>query len=136
MYFVNIASPYALAATTSFQKLAPTTTATTLKNFTNATGKLTYTGASGSRILIASNFSVDQATGSTKDINMVIYKNGVAEAGSEIIFETSSGDKRSAEIHWDTTIATDDYFEVYLKMSSAANVNLYNFYVSITGIVS
>lgn len=125
--FVNTTTPYVLAATTSFAKAAPTTTASghPIQVTEATTARLTYTGIETEHFDVVCGLSLDQATGSNKDVSIAIAKNGTAIALSEQITTTVSGQKQSIGVHADVSLATNDYVEVFIKISAAANVNVY-----------
>lgn len=127
IYFSNFGAPYTLAATTSYQKVNPTTTATgeniVITEGTNA--RLTYTGISDIHLDLVFAASFDQSTGSAKDVYISLYKNGVLVPGSESAITTTSGEKVMVSLHKDVHTTTNDYYEVYCKVSAAATVNFY-----------
>ena len=127
--FVDTATPYVLAATTSFAKAAPTTTASgTPEEITEATtARLTYTGATAKHFFIDCRLSVDHAAGADRDISISIAKNGTAIANTEQIATCSSGFKTMIASIADITLTTNDYIEVFLKISTAGNINVYSF---------
>lgn len=133
-YDSTLASPYALSGTTSFQKLAPTTvaggSAALMTEGTNA--RLTYTGTSTVPITFTYNVSFSIGS-STKDVTMCIYKNGVAVNAHSIASVASSG-KVCVSGTTGVSMATNDYVEVFAKISSADTINVYSF--QLTGFVS
>lgn len=127
--FVNIATPYVLAATTSFTKAAPTTTPSAAGvEFTESTnGRLTYTGAATEHFDVVCGLSLDHAAGVNRDVSIAIAKNGTVIALSEQINTCATGNKVALGVHADTHLATNDYVEVFVKISAAGNVNIYCF---------
>lgn len=127
IYFSNFGTPYTLAATTSYQKVAPTTTvgggSIVITEGTNS--RLTYTGAADIHLDLVFAATFDQSTGSNKDIYIALYKNGVVVPGSEAAVTTVSGEKMLSSLHRDVHTTNGDYFEVYCKVSAAATVNFY-----------
>jgi hypothetical protein len=127
VHFYNLGTPYTLTYPSTFTKVAPTTTAGGISsNFTEATtARLTYTGTDTVPIFITYSISVDQTTGSNRDLIAAIYKNGVVDNGYSVITTTSS------QIHnmVGTTVvslATNDYIELYMLNNGASgNVRIY-----------
>jgi hypothetical protein len=126
--FVDYTTPYSLAATTSYAKVAATTIAGgSPTNFTEGTNaRLTYTGTVSSDLDFVIAVIADQSTGSGKDIYVALYKNGTAVPYTETAVTTVSGSKLQISVHTDVTAAQNDYFEIYCKISSAATVNFYS----------
>lgn len=133
-YDSTLASPYVLSATTSFQKLAPTTVAggaaALMTEGTNA--RLTYTGTDTVPVTFIYNVSFSIG-GSSKDVTLCIYKNGVAVNAHSIGSVASSG-KICLSGTTGVTVSTNDYVEVFAKISSADTINVYSF--QLTGFVS
>lgn len=136
-YFTNFTTPYTLAATTAYQKVAATTTPDgSPVAFTEGTNtSLTYTGTSAIHLDIVMQADFDQSTGSNKDIFLALYKNGVLVTGSETVVTTTSGSKVPSSMHRDVHAAPGDVFEMYCKISAAASVNFYtiNLMASVAG---
>lgn len=126
-YFSNFGTPYSLAATTSYQKIAATTIASgaSIAFTENTDTSLTYTGTSDIHLDIVFQASYDQSTGSDKDIYTALYKNGVIVAGGEVALTTVSGQKVLSSMHRDIHATTGDIFTLYCKVSAAATVNFY-----------
>jgi len=132
--FVNTASPYAMTgATTSFTKCAPTTVGSghSIEVTEATTARLTYIGADVEHFSVHGNVSVDQATGSDKDISIAFAKNGVVVTSSEQVHTTTSSKKVSITSFATVLLTTNDYVELFVKISSAATVNVYCFSLSI-----
>lgn len=128
-YFYNIASPYTLTVTgTGWQKINATTTAGGSSQLVTegTNSRLTYTGTNTVDLDIVFNMSIDQASGSHKDIEMAIYKNGAVVDGSHVISTSKSGEKLVMSSHADVEMATNDYVEVYAKNhSGSGDINVY-----------
>lgn len=127
IYFSNFGAPYVLAATTSYAKINATTTASgsavAMTEGTNC--RLTYTGAGAIHLDIVFGATFDQSTGANKDVYIALYKNGALVPGSEAAVTTVSGEKVLTSLHRDVHAVANDYFEIYCKISAAANVNFY-----------
>lgn len=123
----TLAAPYTLAATTSYQKLAPTTTGQgSPALFTEGTNaRLTYTGVD--TVSMAINYNVSLNIGSSaKDVTLAVYKNGVL-ANARTVSTTSSSTKINMSGMTTVDMATNDYVEVYAKISATDTINVYGF---------
>lgn len=128
IYFYNIASPYTLTYPSAFTKLAPTTTAKgSASNITEGTNaRLTYTGTTTGKLDIVFNLSLDQASGSNRDVELALYKNGTLVNGSNVVITTTSGQKHSLSCHADVTVVNTDYVEVWAKnLGGSGDVRVY-----------
>lgn len=130
VYFYNISTPYTLTYPSTFTKAAPTTTASgtsvLITEGTNA--RLTYTGTAAAVLDVVFTLSLDQATGSSRDVEAAIYKNGSLVNGSNAIITVSSGDKHSITCHADVPVVTNDYVEVYVKNAGASgDIRIYTY---------
>ena len=121
----TLAAPYTLAATTAYQKLAPTTTAQgSPALFTEGTNaRLTYTGVTTVSMAINYNLSLNIGS-SAKDVTIAIYKNGSITNG-RAVSTTSSSTKINLCSMTILEMATNDYVEVYAKISTNDTINLY-----------
>lgn len=137
IYFSNFSTPYSLAETTAYQKVAATTTVSgdAIAITEGTDSKLTYIGVPDIYLDVVFQASFDQSTGSAKDVYVSIYKNGTLVPGSEIALTTTSGEKVSVACHKDIHVSTNDYIEIYSKVSSNATVNYYtiNLFASMAG---
>lgn len=123
----TLAAPYQLSATTSYQKLAPTTVGQgSPALFTEGTtGRLTYTGDETVSMAISYNISFNIGS-SAKDVTLAVYKNGSAVNGHTVT-TSSSSTKVNATAMTTVDMATNDYVEVYAKISSNDTINVYSF---------
>lgn len=135
-YFYNIASPYILTVTgTGWQKINATTTAGgSPQLITEGTdSKLTYTGTNTVDLDVVFNVSADQTSGTNKDLEFAIYKNGSAVNGSHVIITSKGGEKLIASSHADVSMTTNDYIEVYAKNhGGSGNIEIFTFSLLIT----
>jgi hypothetical protein len=127
VHFYNLASPYTLTYPSSFTKLAPTTTAGGISsNFTESnTSRLTYTGTDTVPVSITYSVSLDQTSGTSRDIVVAIYKNGSVSNGHSIT-TTTSGQKHTLSGVHTVSMSTNDYVELYvLNNGGSGNIRLY-----------
>jgi hypothetical protein len=125
--FVDLATPSTLTTPTSYTKAAPTTTNSSASvEFTEATnGRLTYTGTRSRRGVVRALITLDQTAGATRPVNAAIYKNGSVIAATVIQEELPDSGMRTLTLMADTAMATNDYFEVYVKITGTGNVRIY-----------
>lgn len=135
VYFYNIGSPYVLTYPSVFTKAAPTTIASgiPIQIIEGTNARLTYTGPSPVNLDVVFNISVDQASGSARDIEAALYKNGSLVNGSNSIITATSGEKHIISCHADVPVVTNDYVEVFLKNDGpSGDVRIYTFSLFVT----
>ena len=128
---------YTHAATTSFTVINPTLSTSSTDGFTvtnSPNARLTYTGTRDITTNMHISISTSQATGTSKDVEWKIYKNGSALTGANVIRTISSGTWGSVSLLGNSTLSTNDYIEIYSKISSAGNVKYASVFWSIKGL--
>lgn len=128
---------YTHAATTSFTVINPTLSTSSTDGFTvtnSPNARLTYTGTRDVTTNMHISLSTSQATGTSKDVEWKIYKNGSALTGAHVIRTISSGTWGSISLLGNSTLSTNDYIEIYSKISSAGNVKYASVFWSIKGL--
>jgi hypothetical protein len=92
---------------------------------TNATcttaGRITYTGATTQILKINAALSLDPASGSNQDLQVYLYKNGSAIAGSRMEAKINSGEHKEVSLVYQISMATNDFIEIYVQNSTATN---------------
>ena len=140
--YVGVAStystgaPYAHATTTSDTALNPTVATLNSSQFTVQTSpnlRLRYDGVEALRAHVTVNGSVSQASGGNRDLELVVFKNGVAVDNSRIVATMQTGDYRNLTLSYDLSLVTNDYIEVFAKGSASLTANFAKFYASIEG---
>jgi hypothetical protein len=129
-----------LGVYTGFDAVTPayshaTTTSDTVLNNTWVTGpndgftvltvpntRLRYDGTETITTFIQVTVSTQQASGSNKDVEWVIYKNGSPITGSRVVRTLTTGAWGSITFAPVTTLATNDYLEIFTKADGAATV--------------
>lgn len=132
-------SPYAFAATTSDTVLNPTFSLATNNGFTGLSSpnaRIRYDGTETINAVLDGCFSVTQASGSSKALQLSIFKNGSELLGSRTISTVSNAEYRLIVLKFDTTMATNDYIEVFGKIDSATTINFVSGYLRVTGTAS
>lgn len=103
---------------------------------TSPNARLKYTGSEGINAHIAFNLSSKQASGTSRDVEFSLFKNGVELPGSRTIRTISSGSWGSISVSSYTTLVTNDYFEVKIKADSSCSVLVASAFMSIMGVPS
>jgi hypothetical protein len=128
---------YVHAATTSFTVINPTLVSSSADGFTvsnSPNARITYTGTRNLSANIHIAISTTQATGTNKNVEWQIHKNGSLLAGSHVIRTISSGSWGSVALLGNSTFETDDYLEIFSKIDSAGNVNYASIFWTVKGL--
>jgi hypothetical protein len=126
--FYNLASPYTLTYPSTFTKLAPTTTAGGVPaQFTEATtARLTYTGSDTVPVSITYSVSLDQTSGTNRDIVVAVAKNGTVVNGYSVLTVQSSQIHNTAGTAT-INLATNDYVEIFaINTGATGNIRVYS----------
>lgn len=113
---------YSHSTTTSDTVLNPTFSIGSSKGFTGLSSpnaRLQYNGTNTVYGLVTFFASVRQASGSDKDIEMSIYKNGTEIAGTRTIRTVSSGTWGVVAFNTITSLSSNDYLEIFIKGDTA-----------------
>lgn len=127
---------YSLATTTSDQLLNPTTTTGQNNGFTIDTSpnlRVKYTDDENIDGFVTITLATEQASGSGKDCEWAIFKNGTEITGSRVIRTLSSGDWGSITLSTATALETNDYLEIKSKASASATVKYASIQISVQG---
>lgn len=130
-------SPYAHSTTNSDTVLNPTFTLVDNNGFTGLSSpnaRIRYDGTESISTALTATFSIQQSSGTSRNVEIVFYKNGVALAGSRVIATAASGEWNQITTAFNATLATNDYIEVFTKADSAATINYASGYLRITGV--
>ena len=134
----STSTTYDFSATTTDAIVNPTLTAGTLKNFTLLSSpnlRLRYDGTSDHAAFITVTFSTKQASGTNRDAEWALFKNGIEIAGSRAVRTLSSG-YGSITLISDGTLSTNDYLEVKAKASGACTIQFASFSINVQGVVA
>lgn len=135
----NAASPtYTQANTTSDIILDPTWLSGVVSGFTVQTSpnaRLRYDGTDTKNVNITLAMACNQASGSNKNVEFALFKNGTEITGSRSIRTTTTSDWGSITIIGSTTMATNDYIEVKSKTSAAATIQYASLSLRVLGAV-
>jgi len=127
---------YSLATTTSDQLLNPTPTTGQNNGFTIETSpnlRIKYTDDEDIDGIISISLATEQASGSGKECEWALFKNGSEITGSRVIRTLSSGDWGSITLSSSTALETDDYLEIKTKASASATVKYASIQITIQG---
>jgi len=120
--YVTSSSATTITTPGTYYKMAGTTASVALHRFTSPTNnRLTYTGTVTSNFHIVINISVLSA-GNNQVVGFAVAKNGTTLAHS--IMETkvlTGSDIDVIAIHADTTLATNDYIELWCTNSTSTS---------------
>tara|TARA_R110000822_G_scaffold120579_2_gene254039 strand:- start:42 stop:695 length:654 start_codon:yes stop_codon:yes gene_type:complete len=136
----NAASPYAYshATTTSDTILNPVLSAAVNSGFTIATSpnaRLVYADSVTIHAQITVSMSSQQASGTGRDVQWGLFKNGVEITGSRAIRTISTSDWGSITTTGLTQLVTGDYLELKTKADISATVNYASLNVTVLGVV-
>lgn len=111
-----------IASTATPVLVAGTWTADLSINTTCTTaGRITYTNATTQILTINAALSIDPVSGSNQNLQVYLYKNGSAIAGSRIEAKVNNGSHTAVPLVYALSMATNDYIEIYVQNSTAAN---------------
>jgi hypothetical protein len=130
-------SPYSIAATTTDAVINPTFTIGTNNGFTGLSSpnaRIRYDAAESIAAIIDIRFSLSQASGSAKDIQLSVYKNSVELSGTRNIISTTNAQYHLSSLLGVTQLNTNDYIEVFVKSSANATVLFAGGSICISGI--
>lgn len=132
-------SPYAHSTTTSDTVLNPSFSLSTNNGFTGLSSpnaRIRYDGTETINASLDAIFSIQQSSGSSKQVQMVFYKNGSELVGSRMITTAASGEWHVMALKFNTTLATNNYIEVFIKADASATINFASGYLRISGIAA
>jgi len=115
------------SVTTGFTVFNPTFTIGDARNWvgeSSPNARLKFTGDDTSEVNCQLTMSVQQASGSSKDLEIIFRKNGAALNGGHAIITCASGEWRTVTLTDFGTFSTNDYLEVFFKGSAAFTLNI------------
>ena len=121
--FDSATPAYSHSTTTSDTVLNPTFsvqgTPVGFSGLSSPNARLRYDGTPSVHAVVNAAFSVKQASGTSKDIELALFKNGVEVTGTRSVRTISSGSWANVSFNTVITMATNDYVEVFIKADSA-----------------
>jgi hypothetical protein len=122
VYMQGNATATVIASTATPVLVAGTWTVDLSTNATCTTaGRITYTGTTTQVLTINAALSLDPASGSNQNLQVYLYKNGSAIAGSRIEAKVNNGEHLAVPLVYQISMATNDYIEIYVQNSTATN---------------
>jgi hypothetical protein len=122
VYMQSNATATVIASTATPVLVAGTWTVDLSTNATCTTaGRITYTGTTTQILTINAALSLDPASGSNQNLQVYLYKNGSAIAGSRIESKINNGEHLAVPLVYQISMATNDYIEIYVQNSTATN---------------
>lgn len=135
----STSSPYAHSVTTSDTVLNPTFTSSVNNGFTGLSSpnaRVRYDGVETINASLNGSFSIQQASGTLRQVQMTFYKNGSELLGSRVITSAASGEWHTISFSFDTTLSNTNYIEVFVRADASATINFASGYLRIFGIAA
>ena len=143
-YYVNgyvafdAATPaYQHAVTTSFTALNPTFTLSSNNGFTGLSSpnaRLRYDGTDTITAFVQFTFAYQNNSGTDRDVEIEIYKNGSSFNGAHTIVTASSGSWASVTLPDVGSLATNDYLEVFVKADANFTLDIASASLTVMGV--
>ena len=134
--FDSTTPAYTHSTTTSDTVLNNTFTATENNGFTILTSpntRIRYDGTETISAYVLISLSTEQASGSNKEVEWSLYKNGSAITGARSIRTLSTSNWGSITLSGFTQLSTNDYLEIFTKADGAASILYASMQLSIVG---
>ena len=125
--FDAVTPAYQHSVTTGFTPLNPTFSISEVEGWVgeaSPNARLKYTGAE--TIVSFTNFTISfkNNSGSSRDLEVVFYKNGSVMNGGHLIVTAVSGEWKHATLTDIGTFSTNDYLEIYVKSDAAFTLDV------------
>lgn len=122
VYMQGNATATVIASTATPVLVAGTWTVDLSTNATCTTaGRITYTGTTTQVLTINAALSLEPVTGSNQNLQVYLYKNGSAIAGSRIESKITHGQHVAVPLVYQISMTTNDFIEIYVQNSTATN---------------
>jgi hypothetical protein len=128
---------YQHSVTTSFTPLNPTFLISANNGFTglaSPNARLRYDGAETITATAQFTLSLKNSSGTSRDLELQIRKNGSTFNGGHTIFTAVSGEWRSMTMIDIGSIASTDYLEVFIKGSAAFTLDIASASLTVSGV--
>ena len=127
---------YQHSTTTTLSPLDPTFVIAENSGFTGIStpnARLQYTDVES--IVVTTNFTmtIKNNSGSNKDVEFVLYKNGVIIGGAHNIQTVISGEWSNCTVVGQTTLDQNDYIEIWVKAEANFILDMASAYLTIAG---
>lgn len=127
---------YVHSVTTSDTVLNPLFSVAQVNGFTGDTSpnaRLRYTGTENIEAQIIFTISSANASGTARNAEFALFKNGIELGGSRTIRTISSGSWGSISVFGFTSFATNDYLEIKVKGDAPFTMNVASAFMSVMG---
>jgi hypothetical protein len=117
---------YQHITTTSNTVLNPTFAVANNTGFTGTTSpnaRIIYSGTEDVLAEMSLILSPKQSSGTKKDVEWAIYKNGTEVAGTRCILTTSSSEWKNVSLNSMLELSTNDYIEIFTKANASCTVD-------------
>ena len=134
--FDSTTPAYSHSTTTSDTVLNNTFNASENNGFTILTSpntRIRYDGTETISANVLISLSTEQASGSNKEVEWALYKNGSAIVGSRSLRTLSTSNWGSITLNGFTELSTNDYLEIFTKADGATTVLYASIQLSIVG---
>jgi hypothetical protein len=122
VYMQGNATATVIASTSTPVKVGGTWTTDIASSFTATTGgRLTYTGTETQVVRIDCALTLSPVSGANQHISAYIAKNGSVVTGSRQETHVSNGTDMNMSVCWQSSLATNDYIEVFVQNGTAVN---------------
>lgn len=128
---------YQHSVTTGFTVLNPTFVVSANSGFTGLSSpnaRLRYDGAEDITAFVQFTIAFRNNSGTDRDIEVEIYKNGSSFNGAHTIVTAQTGVWGSMTLPDVGTLSTNDYLEVFVKGSAAFTLNIASASLTVTGV--
>jgi len=134
--FDSVTPAYVHSVTTSDTILDPTFTVAETNGFvgeTSPNARLKYTGTEDIEAQIVFTIASSNSSGTSRNCEFAIFKNGVELGGARTIRTIDSGSWGSISVFGFTTFSTNDYLEIKVKGDASFTMNVASAFMSIMG---
>jgi hypothetical protein len=135
--FDSATPAYQHSVTTSFTALDPTFSVSLSKDWTGASSpnaRLVYSGTYNTVAQINFTLSYKNNSGTSRNVEVVFYKNGSVLNGGHIVVTADSGSWKHATLTDVGSFSTNDYIEVFVKGDSAFTLDIASASLTIMGV--
>jgi hypothetical protein len=135
--FDSATPAYQHSVTTSFTPLDPTFSVSVSKEWTGESSpnaRLVYSGTYNTVAQVNFTLSYKNSSGSSRNLELIFYKNGSSLNGGHIVVTADSGSWHLATLADVGSFSTDDYLEVFVKGDSAFTLDVASASLTIMGV--
>lgn len=135
--FDAVTPAYQHSVTTSFTPLNPTFNTTLADGFSGSASpnaRLIYTGTGNITAHCSFTCNYKNNSGTSRNLEMVFYKNGSVMNGGHVIVTANSGDWKSVTLTDMSSLATNDYIEIFVKADASFTLDIAAASLIVTGV--